>query len=450
MAYAYDPVGNRTNQFSNISGVPTDAYAYDSFDQLESDTNNTGYGNDSDYNMTQLGSNTYVYDPLNQLRQGPSGYYNYDGDGNRVLENGLRYYVVDDRNPSGYPQVLEEFSQVGANFALTRTYNYGLALISQQQFDTNTLLPSVLSYYGYDGHGSVRFLMGTNGTVTDTYTYDAFGTLLTPVGTTPNNYLYCCQYWDSDLQLYYNRARYMAPGVGRFMSMDGDYGNNQEPLSLHKYLYAEDDPVDNMDPLGSHIISPTDPVNKPLYDEAINYLKGSNVPIVDEILDRLESSKFDYKINIYDFQARDNETYNEFDSSSRTVHWDPHMSSTWFVPDDPNKPDGPGVILSHSPAIALIHELGHAYHLDTLGLKMYKDNGATDTGDDFDNLEERNTILKIEDPVAKALGEPERFTHHGIDAVEVKGPTSRATDHRLGPLPMQGGGYDLDGSELFE
>jgi hypothetical protein len=32
--------------------------------------------------------------------------------------------------------------------------------------------------------------------------------------------------------------------------MDTDEGNSQEPLSLHKYLYADADPVDGLDPSG--------------------------------------------------------------------------------------------------------------------------------------------------------------------------------------------------------
>ena len=34
------------------------------------------------------------------------------------------------------------------------------------------------SFYGYDGHGSVRMLTDTSGAVTATYTYDAFGILI--------------------------------------------------------------------------------------------------------------------------------------------------------------------------------------------------------------------------------------------------------------------------------
>jgi RHS repeat-associated protein len=163
-------------------------------------------------------------------------------------------YLVDDRNPSGYAQVMEEYTNTGENSQVTllsRSYNYGLNLISQQQFDPVTLLPSVLSYYGYDGHGNVRFLMDTNGAVTDTYTYDAFGNIIASTGSTPNNYLYCGQQWDPDLGVYYNRARYMNTDAGRFLSPDSTDGDQEDPLSLHKYLYAQDNPANVDDPSGN-------------------------------------------------------------------------------------------------------------------------------------------------------------------------------------------------------
>jgi len=33
-------------------------------------------------------------------------------------------------------------------------------------------------YYGQDGHGSVRLLLEQDGTILNTYTYDAFGVLI--------------------------------------------------------------------------------------------------------------------------------------------------------------------------------------------------------------------------------------------------------------------------------
>ncbi len=47
-----------------------------------------------------------------------------------------------------------------------------------------------------------------------------------------------------------SRAAYLNPNTGRFQTMDTFEGNNQDPQSLHKYLYAADNPVNVIDPSG--------------------------------------------------------------------------------------------------------------------------------------------------------------------------------------------------------
>jgi RHS repeat-associated protein len=84
----------------------------------------------------------------------------------------------------------------------------------------------------------------------DTYDYDAFGNKINSTGSTPNSYLYRGEYFDSDLGLYYLRARWMNPLTGRFMSRDPNAGNLIDPKSLHKYTYADGDPVNAVDPSG--------------------------------------------------------------------------------------------------------------------------------------------------------------------------------------------------------
>lgn len=86
--------------------------------------------------------------------------------------------------------------------------------------------------------------------VTDSYDYDAFGNKINSTGTTPNNYLYRGEFFDSDLGLYYLRARWMNPLTGRFMSRDPYDGSTILPVTLHKYLYASGDAVDRIDPRG--------------------------------------------------------------------------------------------------------------------------------------------------------------------------------------------------------
>jgi RHS repeat-associated protein len=83
-----------------------------------------------------------------------------------------------------------------------------------------------------------------------TYEYDAFGNALVTTGSTPNEMLYRGEQYDSDLSLYYLRARYYDPSTGRFMSRDPLDGQLADPASLHKYLYANGDPADLIDPAG--------------------------------------------------------------------------------------------------------------------------------------------------------------------------------------------------------
>jgi len=62
--------------------------------------------------------------------------------------------------------------------------------------------------------------------------------------------VYRGEQYDSDLGLYYLRARYYNAATGRFMSRDPNTGYIDEPSSLHKYLYANGDPVNGLDPSG--------------------------------------------------------------------------------------------------------------------------------------------------------------------------------------------------------
>ncbi len=45
-------------------------------------------------------------------------------------------------------------------------------------------------------------------------------------------------------------ARWYDPAVGRWTSADKWLGNLYRPLSLNRYLYCEDDPVNAVDPSG--------------------------------------------------------------------------------------------------------------------------------------------------------------------------------------------------------
>jgi RHS repeat-associated protein len=201
------------------------------------------------------------------LRTNPDGstvQVAYDGDGNRTVKtvttatNTLTtFYLVDDLNPTGYAQVLEELTLNADDPrfsapAVTRVSGYGHVLLSQDQLVGGAW---VSSFYGYDGHGNVRYLTDLTGAVTDTFDYDAFGNLIAQTGTTPNLYLFTGEQWDADLGLYYLRARYRNPDTGRFWTADSFAGFNQDPQSLHRYAYCANNPVNRVDPSGNSSLS---------------------------------------------------------------------------------------------------------------------------------------------------------------------------------------------------
>jgi len=240
--YGLDPVGNRLSQSSTLHGISSLGFSYNADDQILGETY------DANGNTTATGGKTFGYDSENHLVSMNGGAVTmiYDGDSNRVVKtaNGsTTRYLIDDLNPTGYAQVVEET----VNGAAQREYTYGLQRIDEDQIVNNAWTPS---FYGYDGFGTVRQLTSLTGAVTDTYEYDAYGNEITSTGTTPNNYLYRGEQWDSDLNLYYMRARYYNPQTGRFMSRDPYNGKFRIPTTLHKYLYAAGDPVTFVDPNG--------------------------------------------------------------------------------------------------------------------------------------------------------------------------------------------------------
>ena len=97
---------------------------------------------------------------------------------------------------------------------------------------------------------TARLSGDTTGALTDTYAYAAFGELLQQTGTTENHYRFAGEQYGAGLDQYYLRARYYDQGVGRFTQQDTWMGRDSDPITLHKYLYANSDPVNHTDPSG--------------------------------------------------------------------------------------------------------------------------------------------------------------------------------------------------------
>jgi YD repeat-containing protein len=160
VSYVLDPVGNRKSSTSTLSGVNPESFTFTADDELTTDN----YDNNG--NTTGSGVNSFSYDSENELKTMNGGAVTllYDGDGNRVAKtvgSVTTRYLIDDLNPTGLPQVVEE--TVGG--AVTRQYTYGLQLISENQFASGAW---TASFYETDGTGSVRQLTNSLGQVTDT------------------------------------------------------------------------------------------------------------------------------------------------------------------------------------------------------------------------------------------------------------------------------------------
>jgi RHS repeat-associated protein len=82
------------------------------------------------------------------------------------------------------------------------------------------------------------------------YTYQAFGALKRTTGATRNQYLYRGEKFDETLKNYYLRDRFYDPETSRFTRPDKHEGEILAPFSLHKYVYAYDNPINFSDPTG--------------------------------------------------------------------------------------------------------------------------------------------------------------------------------------------------------
>jgi len=102
------------------------------------------------------------------------------------------------------------------------------------------------SYYEQDTLGSVTSLSNVAGALAQTYTFDSFGNQTASSGSLTNWLRFAGREFDSETNLYFNRARYLDPSTGRFINED--FLRLTDGLS--RYTYALNSPVNYFDPLG--------------------------------------------------------------------------------------------------------------------------------------------------------------------------------------------------------
>jgi len=103
------------------------------------------------------------------------------------------------------------------------------------------------SYYLYDQLGSARKLLDSSQATTDSYSYYAFGEVRSSSGSTTNLFKFVGRlgyYDDPSTDFQYLRARYYAPGYGRFLTPDRLHS------AYDAFVYVQNSPVGYVDPDG--------------------------------------------------------------------------------------------------------------------------------------------------------------------------------------------------------
>ena len=268
--YEYDANGNRSAvRYAN--GIVA-TYTYDSLNRLTKEKIVDKNGENIavyEYTLDKKGNRIkavedgktteYEYDKLNRLT--------------KTTDGKLTKYIVDSNCLS---QILAELDSDNKVIA---EYTHGVEIISQIRND-------VTHYYLFDGNGNVRMLTDSKGAVSDTYDYDAFGISTVSTGLTVNPYRYRGEYQDETTGLYYLRSRYYDSTTGRFITVDGYSGSISDPISLHKYLYANANPIMNSDPTGYFTLADVTTamtVNNILSSACTSSIIGGLLALIDKI-----------------------------------------------------------------------------------------------------------------------------------------------------------------------
>jgi RHS repeat-associated protein len=290
----HDKVGNRLNM---VVDGNTHSYTYDCLYQLTNAAYPSGYDVNTTYHYDALGNRTSVVGSsavnysqntagLNQYGSVGGITYSYDNNGNLTYD-GTYHYDYDCEN-----------RLVDVNAVASYTYDYSGKRISKTvgatttkfcydgsqiiaEYNGSTLVKKYIYgpgidepvcmidvtdgnkkyYYHFDGLGSVVTVSDQYATVVEKYKYDVFGkpTICEPNGTSrtasiiDNRYMFAGREYDSESGLYYYRARYYRPEIGRFLQTDpvGYYD------SMNLYLFCRNNQVNLVDPLGLWGSTPT-------------------------------------------------------------------------------------------------------------------------------------------------------------------------------------------------
>ncbi|WP_158587598.1 RHS repeat-associated core domain-containing protein [Neobacillus notoginsengisoli] len=255
--YQYDKVGNRLKTVHN--GEAT-TLTYNDGNQIIT-KNGTNFSYDLDGNLKQDDRFKYEYNDVGVQKRTTSlnntevAKYEYDEEGLRTKKIvGTKtyeyYYEGEDANLS--LEVTKENGQVQRY----RHYHWdesgkavGMVIKDKDQagnWQTKTY------YFWTNLRGDVTSIVNTMGSEIGSYSYDAYGNILSETGTIAkeNPIRYASYYYDQETKQYYLKARYYDPLNGNFLSKDPYPGDKNNSLSQNGYSYAESNPITLVDTTG--------------------------------------------------------------------------------------------------------------------------------------------------------------------------------------------------------
>jgi RHS repeat-associated protein len=244
--FTLDGNGNRTGSTQNepLTAGPSAAgstvYGYNAqknrlLSVLSSDP--LSYAYDFEGQLTSAGETALTFDYNHRvIGIGATNQFAYDGRGKRLLATRAGVttrYIYD---PWG--NLLAEADSNG----ITRKYIYGKGLLAVATSEGQYC-------YHFNGTGSTVAITDMNSSIVNSYAYDPFGQILDQQETITQPFKYVGQYgvMAEPNGLYYMRARYYDPAVGRFISEDPlGFGGGD----VNFFAYVQNNPVNRIDPFG--------------------------------------------------------------------------------------------------------------------------------------------------------------------------------------------------------